>query len=181
VCIQAGCALTRESFYERGATNIFHVYVPEQGKVVRTANVEFDESRFDTSIDDAIITDPDEDNGYINPTDKLYSTLVSTSSGGEKVSIEELATVDESEHNSDSEHGSKEPEDHAEDFIDTGMPEPGAQSPIVTSEQAITPTGSIADESESDTIAVAPRHPEPLGRSSRRERTMTNKALANDA
>jgi transposase InsO family protein len=59
--------------YERGATNIFYVYVPAKGKVVRTSNVEFDESRFDTNADDTGFTvNPDEDNGYIEPTVELY-------------------------------------------------------------------------------------------------------------
>jgi hypothetical protein len=40
--------------YERGVTNIFYVYVPIKGKVIRTSNIEFDELRFDTNTDNII-------------------------------------------------------------------------------------------------------------------------------
>jgi hypothetical protein len=86
--------------YERDATDIFYVYVPTKGKVVRTSNIEFDELRFDTNADN-IIVDPDEENGCIEPTDELYSAPVSTSSGGEAIVVEELPTADNSD---DSEH-----------------------------------------------------------------------------
>lgn len=45
--------------------------------------------------------------------------------------VDELSTIDESELHSKSEHGGEEHIEYAEDFIDTGMPEPGARtSPV---------------------------------------------------
>jgi hypothetical protein len=161
--------------YERGATNIFYVYIPEKGKVLRTTDVEFDESRFDTSTD-VVIVDPDEDNGYIDPTDDLYSTPVSTSSGGEKMSIEELPTVDESE------HSSEELKEHIEDFINTGMPEPGVQAPHKPPERSETQVQLESDPEDSITVATRPPClPETSSRRSQRERIRTDKALANAA
>jgi hypothetical protein len=165
--------------YERGATNIFYVYVPAKGKVVRTSNVEFDESRFDTNADDTGFTaNPDEDNGYIEPTDELYSAPVSTSSGGEHVSVEELPAADNSEHDGDA------PE-YVEELLDTGMPEPGepgepgAQTPPQSLLRSETSTES--DPEDNITVAPRPRPPETSNRHSERERTKSTKALANDA
>jgi hypothetical protein len=58
---------------------------------------------------------PNEDNGYIEPMNELYSAPVSTSSGGEDMSVRELPTADNSD----------EPE-HVEELLDTRTPEPGA-------------------------------------------------------
>jgi hypothetical protein len=158
--------------YERGVTNIFYVYIPSKGKVVRTSNVEFNESRFDTNADDTSFkADPDEDNGYIEPTDELYSALVSTSSGGEYVSIEELPTADNSEHHI-------EDVEHVEEFIDTGMPEPGAQTPPQSLHRSETPVES--DPEDNIIVASRPRPPETSNRRSERERAKSTKALAND-
>ena len=157
--------------YERGATNIFYVYVPEKSRVVRTSNVDFDESRFDTGIDDTdSITDPDENNGYIEPVDELYSAPVSTSSGGESSCVEELPTDDDSEHTA-----------YAEDSIDTGMPEPGAQTPPLSS-QSLDVSEDPAESSDEiiPSGANVPPAPETSSRRSRRERTKTSKALSND-
>jgi hypothetical protein len=159
--------------YERGATNIFYVYVPEKGRVMRTSNVEFDESRFDTSVDKTI-ADPDEDNGYIEPTDDLYSVPVSTSSGGENVVVEELPTANNSNDSED-----VEDVEQVEEFLDTGMPEPGAQTPPQSLHRSETPSESDPE----DNIIVAPHSPPPetSNRRSERERTKSTKASANDA
>jgi hypothetical protein len=165
--------------YERGVTNIFYVYVPTKGKVVRISNVEFDESRFDTKADDtSFIEDPDEDNGYIEPTDELYSGLVATSSGGEHVSMEEPPTANNSEHGGD-ESDYIEDIDHIEERLDTGMPEPGAQTPPQTPRQSEAPSES--DPEENIVVAPHPRPPEISNRRSERERTKSIKASANNA
>jgi hypothetical protein len=161
--------------YERGATNIFYVYVPAKGKVVRTSNVELNESRFETNADDTgFAADPDEDNGYIEPTDELYSAPVSTSSGGERVSLEELPTADNSEHDGDE-------SEYVEELLDTGMPEPGAQTPPQSLHRSETSTES--DPEDNITAAPRPRLRPPGTSNSRseRERTKSTKALANDA
>jgi hypothetical protein len=158
--------------YERGATNIFYVYIPSKGKVVRTSNVEFSESRFDTNADDTgFKADPDEDNDYIEPTDELYSALVSTPSGGEDMSVEELPTANNSEHY-------VEDVEHVEEFIDTGMPEPGAQTPPQSLHRSETPIES--DPEDNIIVASRPRSPETSNRRSERERAKSTKALAND-
>jgi hypothetical protein len=160
--------------YERGVTNIFYVYVPSKGKVIRTSNVEFDESRFDTNTDDtSFIADPDEDNGYIEPTDKLYSAPVSTPSGGEDMSFEKLPTADNSDDSED-----VEDVEQVEEFLDTGILEPGAQTPPQSLHRSETPSESDPE----DNIIVAPYPPpsETSNRRSERERTKSTKASAND-
>lgn len=172
--------------YERGATNIFYIYVPERGKVVRTSDVDFDVSRFDTSTDKTgPATNQDDDNGYIEPVTELYSTPVSTSSGGESSGVEEFPTGDD-------------PDDaeYVEGSIDTGMPEPGAQTPPSSSQLSNRPEGQpefldkstaptiqtppeFLDESTAPTIQTPPT--DTSERRSRRERTKTSKALGNDA
>jgi hypothetical protein len=164
--------------YERGVTNIFYIYVPTKGKVVRTSNVEFDESRFDAKADDtSFIEDPDEDNGYIEPTDELYSASVATSSGGEHMSVEEAPTANNSEHDGD-ESEYVEDVEHIEERLDTGMPEPGAQ----TLPQSLRQSGALSESDPEDNIVVVsrPRPPETSNRRSERERTKSTKALAND-
>jgi hypothetical protein len=143
--------------YERGVTNIFYVYVPTKGKVVRTSNVEFDELRFDTNTDN-IIADPDEENGCIKPTDELYSALVSTSSGGEDIVIEELPTTNNSD---DSEHiEDVEDIEHVEEFLDTGMPEPGIPEPgAQIPPQSLHGSETPIESDPEDNIIVAPRPP----------------------
>jgi hypothetical protein len=168
--------------YERGVTNIFYVYVPTKGKVVRISNVEFNESRFDTKTDN-IMADPDEENGCIKPTDELYLAPVSTSSGGEDIVVEELPTADNSD---DSEHiEDVEDVEHVEEFLDTGMlepgiPEPGAQIPP----QSLHGSETLIESDPEDNIIVAPRPPprppETSNRRSERERTKSTKASAND-
>jgi hypothetical protein len=165
--------------YERGATNIFYVYVPEKGRVTRTSNVDFDESRFDTNADTSFATDPDEDNGCIDPAEELYSMSVSTSSGGEDMDVEEVPTIDESSHNSDHEHSSRPIEELAEDFINTGIPEPGAQTPPQSPYRSETPSES--DPEDNIIVAPRPRPPETSNRRSERERIKSTKASANDA
>jgi transposase InsO family protein len=155
--------------YERGATNIFYVYVPTKGKVIRTSNVEFDESRFDTNAYN-VVEDPDEDNGYIEPTDELYSAPVSTSSGGDDRVVEEPPTVDNSD---ESEH--VENVEQVEEFLDTGMPEPGAQTPPQPLHRSETP-----NESDPEDNIIRSRPPETSNRRSERERTKSTKASAND-
>jgi hypothetical protein len=164
--------------YERSATNIFYIYVPTKGKVVRTSNVEFDESRFDAKADDtSFIEDPDEDNGYIKPTDELYPASVATSSEGEYVSMEEPRTANNSEHNAD-ESEYVEDIEHIEERLDTGMPEPGAQTPPQSFRQSEAPNES--DPEDNIVIAPRPRPPETSNRRSKRERTKSTKALANN-
>jgi hypothetical protein len=63
--------------YERGTYNIFYVYVPSRGKVIRTSNITFDEIRFDTTIDDE---DDNEEDDFITIEELLH---YSVSSGGE--------------------------------------------------------------------------------------------------
>jgi hypothetical protein len=157
--------------YERGAANIFYVYVPEKGKVVRTSNVDFDESRFDTSTDQSgLATNEDEDNGYIEPVAELYSTPVSTSSGGESSGVEELPTDDDS--------GDAE---HVEGSIDTDMPEPGAQTPPFSPQLPSQPEGPLEFLDESTAPTTQTQTTDTSERRSRRERTKTSKALGNDA
>jgi hypothetical protein len=90
--------------YERGAHNIYYVYIPSLHKVVRTSNVDFDESRFDCRDDDN--TESDEEGVAID-----FDSFYDASSGGEKEMVEESAL--------------KEPAPFETEFIDTGMPEPG--------------------------------------------------------
>jgi hypothetical protein len=169
--------------YERGVTNIFYVYVPIKGKVVRTSNVEFNELRFDTNTDN-IIADPDEENGCIEPTDELYLALVSTSPGGEDIVVEELPTTDNPDDSEYIEH--VEHVEHIEEFLDTGMPEPGipepgAQVPPQSPHRSEAP---IESDPEDDIIVAPrppPRPPETSNRRSERERTKSTKASANDA
>jgi hypothetical protein len=164
--------------YERGVTNIFYVYVPTKGKVVRTSNVEFDESRFDAKADDtSFIEDPDEDNGYIKPIDELYSASVATSSGGEYVSVEEPPTADNSEYNADESEYIEDVE-HIEERLDTGTPEPGAQTPPQSFRQSEAPSES--DPEDNIVVAPHPRPPETSNRRSERERTKSTKALVNN-
>lgn len=170
--------------YERGATNIFYVYVHEKGKVVRTTNVEFDESRFDTSLDKATsVSDPDEDNGRIEPTNELYSAQVSTSSGG-VMTIEEPSTIDDLGHDSEARVDEEIEElptaEQGEDFIDTGMPEPGAQlSPSFPRTSDIEGlTGS--DPEDNITLAPPPLPPRETVRRSGRECTKSDKASSNE-
>jgi hypothetical protein len=158
--------------YERGAINIFYVYMPEKGRVMRTSNIEFDESRFNTSVDKTI-ADPDEDNGYIKLTDDLYSAPVSTSSGGENMVIKELPTTNNSDDSED-----VEDIEQVEEFLDTGMPEPRAQIPPQSLHRFETPSESDHE----DNIVVAPHSPPPetSNRRSERERTKSTKVSAND-
>lgn len=87
------------------------------------------------------------------------------------LSVEELPTGSESEST-----------ECAEDFIDTGMPEPGAQTPSLSpqlSDRFESPL-ELLDESIAPTTQTPPV-PEASDRRSRRERTKTSKALGNDA
>jgi hypothetical protein len=167
--------------YERGVTNIFYVYVPTKGKVVRITNVEFDESRFDTNTDN-IIVDHDEENGCIEPIDELYLAPVSTSLGGEDIVVKELPTADNSD---DSEHiEDVEDVEYVEEFLDTRMPEPGILEPRAQTLPQSLRQSEVPNESDPEeniVIAPYPRPPEISNRRSERERTKSTKALANDA
>jgi hypothetical protein len=70
------CDISKLVSYERGTHNIFYVYIPSRNKVVRTSNVTFDESRFDTTIDNENDNDDDD---YIAIDEPLYHSV---SSGG---------------------------------------------------------------------------------------------------
>jgi hypothetical protein len=63
--------------YERGTYNIFYVYVPSRGKVIRTSNITFDKTRFDTTVDDE---DDNEEDDFITIEELFH---YSVSSGGE--------------------------------------------------------------------------------------------------
>jgi hypothetical protein len=63
--------------YERGTYNIFYVYVPSRGKVIRTSNITFDKTRFNTTIDDE---DNNEEDDFITIEELLHYSI---SSGGE--------------------------------------------------------------------------------------------------
>jgi hypothetical protein len=167
--------------YERGITNIFYVYVPTKGKVIRITNVEFDESRFDTNTDN-IIVDHDEENGCIKPIDELYLAPVSTSLGGEDIVVKELPTADNSD---DSEHVEDiEDVEYVEEFLDTRMLEPGILEPRAQTLPQSLRQSEVPNESDPEeniVIAPYPRPPEISNRRSERERTKSTKALANDA
>jgi hypothetical protein len=95
--------------YERGTYNIFYVYVPSRNKVIRTSNVTFDESRFDTTVDNEY---DNKDYDHITIDEPLYHSVAL---GGE--------------HNTDTEEPQVSPPSsplpHVQDIdsIDSGIPE----------------------------------------------------------
>jgi hypothetical protein len=105
------CDIGKLVGYERGTYNIFYVYVPSRGKVVRTSNVTFDETRFDTTVD---VEDDNEEDDFITIEEPLYHSV---SSGGEH------------KHDTDAEEPQLSPPSsplpHIQDvdFIDSGIPE----------------------------------------------------------
>jgi hypothetical protein len=122
------CDISKLVSYERGTYNIFYVHVPSRNKVVRTSNVTFDESRFDTTIDDEY---DNEDYDHITIDEPLYHSIAS---GGE--------------HNTDAEEPQVSPPSsplpHVQDidFIDSGIPEL---------------SNRYAPSADSDTVVVAQR------------------------
>jgi hypothetical protein len=144
--------------YERGTHNIFYVYVPSRNKVVRTSNVTFDESRFDTTIDNEY---DNENYDHITIDEPLYHSV---SSGGE--------------HNTDAEEPQVSPPlsplPHVQDidFIDSGIPEL---------------SNRYAPSADSDTAVIAQRvqtaepelEPEPTPRRGGRDRHLSGKAQNN--
>jgi hypothetical protein len=153
------CDVGKLVSYERGTYNIFYVYIPSRNKVVRISNVTFDESRFDTTIDNE---NDNADDDYIAIDEPLYHSV---SLGGE--------------HNYDTD--AEEPQvspplsplPHVQDidFIDSGIPEL---------------SNRYAPSEESDTIVVAQPfqtaelepepEPEPTPRHGSRDRYLSGKA-----
>jgi hypothetical protein len=116
--------------YERGAHNIFYIYIPSLHKVVRSSNVDFDESRFDCEEDDTIESNKE---GMEVDFDSFYDAP----SGGEKDSIEEPT--------------SKEPALFETESIDTSMPEPGYRTtPPHVTEQSSSPHCDVEDNRSDD-------------------------------
>lgn len=138
--------------------------MPTRNKIVRTSNVSFDESRFDTTADDE---DSDNDGDYVTVDELLY---LPTSSGGEH-DAEDLSVSPPSSplpQNVLPQNTSQPPIDVAEDFIDSGIPELGNHRTL----------SSNADDG--DTIVVLPRQqPEPAPRRSGRERHRSDRAQDN--
>jgi hypothetical protein len=66
------CDIGKLVGYERGTHNIFYVHVPSRNKVIRTSNVTFDESRFDTTVDNEY---DNEDYDHITIDEPLYYCL----------------------------------------------------------------------------------------------------------
>jgi hypothetical protein len=92
--------------------------------------------------------------------------------------MEELPTADNSEHNGD-EFGNES--EYVEELLDTGMLEPGAQTPPQSLHRSETPTESdLEDNNLTAAPRPRPRPPETSHRHSERERTKSTKALAND-
>jgi hypothetical protein len=91
--------------------------------------------------------------------------------------MEEPPTADNSEHGGDK-SDYIEDVDHIEEYLDTGMPEPGAQTPPQTPRRS--EALSESDPKENIVVAPYPRPPETSKRRSKRERTKSTKALAND-
>jgi hypothetical protein len=103
------CDIGKLVSYERGTYNIFYVYVPSRNNVIRTSNVTFDESRFDTTVDNEY---DNKDYDHITIDEPLYHSVAL---GGE--------------HNTDTEEPQVSPPSsplpHVQDidFIDSGIPE----------------------------------------------------------
>jgi hypothetical protein len=145
--------------YERGTHNIFYVYVPSRGKVIRTSNITFDETRFDTVIDNE---DDNKDDDYIIINEPLYHPV---SSGGEYkyINAEELQVSPPSS-----------PLLYIQDidFIDSGIPELGNRCTHSTDSDTITTT-------QPTQTAELEHEPEPTPRRSSRERHLSRKAQNN--
>lgn len=131
--------------YERGTHNIFYVYLPVRHKVVRTSNVVFEEPRFDTNDDDALVDEDEDSNGYIDPEEELYDPAPIASSGGDVGMEEPLVPIRPASYSEP--QGVTEPE-----YIDTGMPDPGHRSSPPQTEDAVEPP-TVDDEPPS----TAPR------------------------
>jgi hypothetical protein len=152
--------------YERGAHNIFYIYIPSLHKVVRSSNVNFDELRFDYEEDDTIESNEE---GIEVDFDSFYDTP----SGGEKDSIEEPT--------------SKELAPFETESIDTSIPEPGYRTtlPHVT-EQSSSPHCDVEDNRSDDDSTASEQLPEPASREpaqprrSSRTATQSDKAHSNE-
>ncbi|KAI6787438.1 hypothetical protein KC343_g10664 [Hortaea werneckii] len=151
--------------YERGAHNIYYIYVPSLHKVVRSSNVDFDESRFDCEEDDAAEGDAE---GMEVDFDSFYDAP----SGGEKDSIEEPA--------------SKEPAPFETESIDTGMPEPGYRTTPPRVTQQSSPRYDVEDSRSDDDSTASEQLHEPASREpvqsrrSGRTATQSDKAHSNE-
>jgi hypothetical protein len=145
--------------YKRGTHNIFYIYIPTRNKVVRTSNVTFDETRFDTTIDDE---DDNEEDDFIRIEELLHHSV---SSGGEhKYIYAEEPQV--------SLPSSPLPHIQDIDFIDSSIPELGNRyTQSADSETIIVTQPAQITEPELE--------PEPTPRRSGRDRHLSEKVQNN--
>jgi hypothetical protein len=146
--------------YERGAHNIFYIYIPSLHKVVRSSNVDFDKSRFDCEGDDTI--ESNEEGMEVD-----FNSFYDTPSGGEKDSIEEPT--------------SKEPAPFETESIDTSMPELGYRTtPPYVTEQSTSPRYDVEDSRSDDDSTASEQSPEPASREPAQPRRSGRTAIQSD-